>query len=121
MVVKFADDRGPMVFATRFCSLPRDSAGYYKNFFVAAQAPADVAERERELARAVFASYQVPPALRQRILGPYTPPARAANMPARPGGEITSAPFNDKAALKFDCEILPEGTYLPSGDCVTFK
>ena len=125
MVVKFTGSHGPMVFATKLCSLPRDSAGYYKNFFLAAQAPADIAEREGALARAVFTSYQVPTPLRQRILAPYTPtpaPIHVPNAPIQPGTApaMPSAPGVDTAA-KFDCEVIREGTYLPNGQCLNFR
>jgi len=123
MVVKFTGAHGPMIFATKLCSLPRDSAGYYKNFFLAAQAPADVAEREGALAHAVFASYQVPAPLRQRILAPYTPaPVQVPSVPVQPGAApaMPSAPGIDTAA-KFDCEVIREGTYLPNGQCLNFR
>ena len=123
MVVKFTGSHGPMIFATKLCSLPRDSAGYYKNFFLAAQAPADIAEREGALARAVFASYQVAAPLRQRILAPYTPaPVQMPRVPVQPGAApaMPSAPGIDTAA-KFDCEVIREGTYLPNGQCLNFR
>jgi hypothetical protein len=57
-----------------FCSLPRDVAGFYKNFLLMGSAPAAMAAQDAPTVQAVFASYKIPPNWLQRKFAPYTTP-----------------------------------------------
>ena len=101
--------KGPMKIAALLCSLPLDSGGTYKVIFKLAQAPAAVAAQDVALAAAVFASYQIPPAMLQRKLAPNTPaPIQlsspgAVGLPSSGGGGIgdtTSAECFDLVVLR---------------------
>jgi hypothetical protein len=84
---------GPIKLMAVICSLPLDSGGTYKNILLLAQAPAVIADQEVPIVHAIFTSYQVPPAMLQRKLAPFTAaqiptlPA-GARMPAMPQGAI---------------------------------
>ncbi len=64
-----------------FCSFPVDTAGAFKNFLLAAQAPATVAAQEAPIAQAVFSSYRIPQAMLARKLAPVTLPPPPATGP----------------------------------------
>jgi hypothetical protein len=69
----FTGDQGAMKFVAAMCSLPLDSAGFYKNIILMAQAPAAIAAQDAPIAIAVFRSYRIPPAMLQRKLALFTP------------------------------------------------
>jgi hypothetical protein len=77
--------KGPSNFESRFCSLPMDTNGIYKLFWMNATIPASLAAQERATAEAVLASYKPSPASLKLILKPATPPLPPMNM-AAPGG-----------------------------------
>ena len=64
-----------------FCSFPADSNGFFKNFLMAAQAPAATAPQEAPIAQAVFSSYRIPQAMLARKLAPVTLPPPPATGP----------------------------------------
>jgi hypothetical protein len=77
---------GPSKFETRFCSLPMDTNGVFKLFWMNAALPAALAAQERATAEAVLASYQPSPESLKLILQPATPPMPPP-MPAGVGGQ----------------------------------
>jgi hypothetical protein len=77
--------KGPSNFESRFCSLPMDTNGIYKLFWMNATIPASLAAQERATAEAVLASYKPSPASLKLILKPAMPPLPPMNM-AAPGG-----------------------------------
>ncbi len=66
--------QGPQNFETRFCSLPMDSSGVYKLFWMNATIPASLAAQERATAEAVLSSYRPSLASLEASLKPATPP-----------------------------------------------
>ena len=77
--------QGPQNFETRFCSLPMDTNGVYKLFFMNATIPASLAAQERATAEAVLSSYKPSLASLKAILQPSTPPVPPMGWIA-PGG-----------------------------------
>jgi hypothetical protein len=65
--------QGLQNFETRFCSLPVDSNGVYKLFYMNATIPASLAAQERATAEAVLSSYRPSLASLKAILMPSTP------------------------------------------------
>lgn len=68
------------------CSLPVDSAGFFKNIMLLATAPAATAAQDAPIVQAVFASYKVPQNWLERKLAPFTAPPAPASAPAAQGG-----------------------------------
>jgi hypothetical protein len=77
--------KGASNFESRFCSLPMDTNGVYKLFWMTAVIPASLAAQERATAEAVLASYKPSLASLKGILQPSTPPLPPAGA-AGPGG-----------------------------------
>jgi hypothetical protein len=80
---------GTVKFESRFCSLPLDSGGIFKLFWMTAFIPEALAAQERATAEAVLASYQLAPATVNALFQPLTPVVRA---PAGGGGGMPSIP-----------------------------
>ena len=66
--------KGPSKFETRFCSLPMDTNGIFKLFWMNATIPDALAKQERPIAEAVLSSYKPSPNSLRLILMPSTPP-----------------------------------------------
>lgn len=66
--------KGASKFESRFCSLPMDTNGIFKLFWMNATIPAALAAQERATAEAVLASYRPSPASLKLILQPASPP-----------------------------------------------
>jgi hypothetical protein len=81
--------QGSSKFESRFCSLPMDSGGIFKLFWMNADIPAALAAQERATAEAVLASYKLAPATLNALFQPLTPVVRA---PAGGGGGMPSIP-----------------------------
>ena len=77
--------QGPQNFETRFCSLPMDTNGVYKLFYMNARIPASLAAQERATAEAVLSSYRPSLATLKALLQPSTPPLPPMGA-AGPGG-----------------------------------
>lgn len=77
---------GTSDFETRFCSLPADTNGIFKLFWMNASIPAALAPQERATAEAVLASYKPSQATLALILKPATPPIPPAVMTGGGGG-----------------------------------
>lgn len=88
---------GSSKFETRFCSLPMDTNGIFKLFWLNAAIPAALAAQERATAEAVLSSYKPSPASLKLILQPATPPMP----PPRPigGGGGGSVMGNESSAM----------------------
>ena len=66
--------KGAANWEMRFCSLPMDTNGIYKLFWLDAIIPASLAAPERATAEAVLSSYRPSTATLQNLLKPETPP-----------------------------------------------
>lgn len=112
MVGNFTGDAGPMDLLAVMCSLPPDTGGTYKNIMLLAQAPAATAAQSTPAARAIFASYRVPPAWLQRKLAPFTAPPPPPPMGGGGGGmgpgTIAGQVGVDNSANCFDLAVLRE-------------
>jgi hypothetical protein len=60
-----------------FCSLPDDSAQFFKSVLMMGTAPSAIAVQTAPAVEAVFKSYTVPPVWLQKMFSPYTTPASA--------------------------------------------
>ncbi len=78
--------KGASNFESRFCSLPMDTNGIYKLFWMNASIPASLATQERATAEAVLASYKPSAASLKLILQPATPPLPPMGVGAGAGG-----------------------------------
>jgi hypothetical protein len=97
---------GPIKLMAVICSLPLDSGGTYKNILLLAQAPAVIADSEVPLVHAVFTSYQVPPAMLQRKLAPFTaPPVATPSAGMRMPQAVVAAPAGDVSQC-FDLVVI---------------
>ena len=61
-----------------FCSLPEDSAQFFKNFLIFGSAPTAVAAKDVPAVAAVIKSYKIPPAWLQKKFAPFTAPDSAS-------------------------------------------
>jgi hypothetical protein len=77
---------GTSDFESRFCSLPADTNGIFKLFWMNASIPAALAPQERATAEAVLASYKPSQATLALILKPATPPIPPAVVTGGGGG-----------------------------------
>jgi hypothetical protein len=104
-VAGITNPAGPMKIMGAICSLPLDSGGIYKNIMLLAQAPEAVAAQDSPIASAVFSSYQIPAAMLQRKLAPFTQPPIV--IPS-PGGAMPIPGMDDTGAECFDLGVIRE-------------
>jgi hypothetical protein len=97
--------QGTSKFESRFCSLPLDSGGVFKLFWMTADIPEALAPQERATAEAVFASYKIAPASLKLLFQPLTPIVR---VPAGGGGGMPIAPMADHTAECMDLSVIRE-------------
>ena len=91
--------KGSMNFESRFCSLPMDTNGIFKLFWMNATIPAALAAQERATAEAVLASYKPSAASLKAILQPATPPLPPMGMGAAAGcAAMSSAMYAEQMA-----------------------
>ena len=92
--------KGPSKFESRFCSLPMDTNGIYKLFWMNATIPEALAAQERATAEAVLSSYRPSPASLKLILQPATPPLPPPSMVGSggAGGGMSSAMYAERMA-----------------------
>jgi len=92
--------QGSSKFESRFCSLPLDSGGIFKLFWMNASIPAALAAQERATAEAVLSSYKLAPATLKLLLQPLTPvmPPPSAAGSAGGGGGMSSAEYGERMA-----------------------
>jgi len=97
--------QGPQNFETRFCSLPADTNGVYKLFFMNATIPAALAAQERATAEAVLSSYKPSLDSLKAILMPSTPPMPPMGWIAPAGypGDSSTAYAEQMAQESSDC------------------
>jgi hypothetical protein len=62
-----------------FCSLPEDSAQFFKNFLIFGSAPTALAAKDVPTVAAVIKSFKIPPAWLQKKFAPFTAPASASS------------------------------------------
>ncbi len=108
----FNSKTGQVAFGLLICSLPVDVGGTYKVMFKLAQAPPNIAAQEKALAGAVFASYQIAPAMLQKKLAPHftppPPPSMPATGPIGGGGGGGIPGMQDSNAECFDLVVIRE-------------
>lgn len=90
--------KGPSNFESRFCSLPMDTNGIFKLFWMNATIPAALAAQERATAQAVLASYKPSAASLKLILQPATPPMPPPNAGGAAGSGESSAMYAARMA-----------------------
>ena len=83
---------GTSKFETKFCSLPLDSGGTFKLFWMNAKIPAALGAQERATAEAVFSSYKLAPATVKLLFQPLTPIVWA--VPSGGGGGMSSGQYS---------------------------
>jgi hypothetical protein len=71
-----------------FCSLPDDSAGFFKSVLLMGTAPSAIAAQTVPAVEAVFKSYTIAPGWMQKMFSPYTIPVSAP--PGLSGSELRS-------------------------------
>lgn len=92
--------KGPSKFESRFCSLPMDTNGVFKLFWMNADIPAALAAQERATAEAVLSSYKPSPASLRLILQPATPPMPPVTGGSAGGGGESSAAYAARMATE---------------------
>ena len=96
---------GTVKFESRFCSLPLDSGGIFKLFWMTAFIPEALAPQERATAEAVLASYQISPASLKLLFQPLTP---VVSVPVGGGGGMPIAPMADHTSECMDLSVIRE-------------
>ena len=84
---------GSFNFETRFCSLPMDTNGIYKLFWIGGTIPVALATQERATLEAVLNSYAPSTASLKLILQPSTPPIAPPGM-----GGVSSTMYGEQMA-----------------------
>ena len=99
------NQKGASNFESRFCSLPVDSNGVYKLFWMTAVIPSSLAAQERATAEAVLSSYKPSMASLMAILKPSTPPLPPMGWLAPAGypGDSSTAYAEEMAQESSDC------------------
>ena len=90
--------KGPSNFESKFCSLPMDTNGIFKLFWMNASIPAALAAQERATAEAVLASYKPSKESLALILKPATPPLPPPTAPGIMTGGESSAMYAARMA-----------------------
>lgn len=85
--------KGSSNFESRFCSLPVDSNGIFKLFWMSATIPSSLAAQERATAEAVLSSYTLSPATLKLLLQPTTPPLPPPSAVGVAAGGMSSATY----------------------------
>lgn len=85
--------KGSSNFEVRFCSLPMDSNGIFKLFWMSAVIPSALAAQERATAEAVLSSYKPSAATLKLILQPTTPPMPPPSAVGVSAGGMSSAMY----------------------------
>lgn len=99
---------GTVKFESRFCSLPLDSGGIFKLFWMTAFIPEALAPQERATAEAVLASYKLAPATVQTLFQPLTPVVRLPPSGPGGGGGMPSTPMADHSSECMDLSVIRE-------------
>jgi hypothetical protein len=97
--------QGPQNFEMRFCSMPMDTNGVYKLFWLDAVIPAALAAQERATAEAVLSSYRPSQATLVALLKPSTPPLPPMGWvpPGGSSGEPSAIYAEQQAQQSFNC------------------
>ncbi|HEY1579573.1 MAG TPA: hypothetical protein VGF82_21095 [Terracidiphilus sp.] len=108
------DKQGSAKFETRFCSLPMDTNGIYKLFWMNARIPDALAAQERATAEAVLSSYKPSQTTLKLILQPSTPPMPPPNLGGGGGAgagmssAMYAARMADQSATCMDLGVIRE-------------
>jgi hypothetical protein len=101
--------QGTNNFESRFCSLPVDSGGVFRLFWMNADIPSALAKEERATAEAVLSSYKIAPGTLKLLFQPFTP------IPVAPRGgggmnssTIYSQRMADQTATCMDLGVIRE-------------
>jgi hypothetical protein len=125
-VANLNDSKQPAKIMGIFCSFPIDSAGFFKNVILVAQAPATVAAQDAPIAQAIFASYRIPQAMLARKLAPVTAPLPVMVPGRAPGmssgnyalqqSDISATCFDEGVIRGYSNRQLPQecGGYAPN-------
>jgi hypothetical protein len=103
--------KGPSKFESRFCSLPMDTNGIFKLFWMNATLPDALAAQERATAEAVLSSYKPSPASLRLILQPATPPMPPPSSGGGAAGESSAmyaARMADQSSTCMDLGVIRE-------------
>ena len=101
--------KGSSNFESRFCSLPMDTNGIFKLFWMNATVPTSLATQERATAEAVLASYKPSTASLKLILQPATPPLPAPGMGAAAGAAAESSTMYAERMAEESSTCMDEG------------
>lgn len=109
------DKQGAGKVEVRFCSLPMDTNGIYKLFWMGARIPDALAAQERATAEAVLSSYKPSPTTLKMILQPSTPPMPPPSVGTSGGGAgggmssaMYAARMADQSANCMDLGVIRE-------------
>jgi len=100
--------KGAANWEMRFCSMPMDTNGIYKLFWLDAIIPASLATQERATAEAVLSSYRPSPATLLALLKPETPPLPPMGA-AGPGGAPMSSTLYAEQQAQQTSDCMDEG------------
>ena len=100
--------KGAVNWEMRFCSMPMDTNGIFKLFWLNASLPTSVAAQERATAEAVLSSYRPAPATLKALLQPETPPLPPAGA-AGPGGAPMSSTLYAEQQAQQTSDCMDEG------------
>jgi hypothetical protein len=100
--------KGAANWEMRFCSMPMDTNGIFKLFWLDAIIPASLATQERATAEAVLSSYRPSPATLLALLKPETPPLPPMGA-AGPGGAPMSSTLYAEQQAQESSDCMDEG------------
>jgi hypothetical protein len=100
--------KGAANWEMRFCSMPMDTNGIFKLFWLDAIIPASLATQERATAEAVLSSYRPSPATLLALLKPETPPLPPMGA-AGPGGAPMSSTLYAEQQAQQTSDCMDEG------------
>jgi hypothetical protein len=96
--------KGAVNWEMRFCSMPMDTNGIFKLFWLNASLPTSVAAQERATAEAVLSSYRPSQATLMALLKPETPPLPPAGAVGPGGAPMSSTLYGEQQAQQtFNC------------------
>jgi hypothetical protein len=101
--------KGASNFESRFCSMPMDTNGIYKLFWLNASLPTSVAAQERATAEAVLSSYRPSQATLMALLKPETPPVPPMGYAAPGGGPGMSSTDYGEIQAQHTSDCMDEG------------
>jgi hypothetical protein len=101
--------KGAAEWEMRFCSLPMDTNGIYKLFWLDAIIPASLAAQERATAEAVLSSYRPSTPTLENLLKPETPPLPPMGYSAPSGAPGVSPTDYGEVEAQHTADCMDEG------------